>query len=67
MSAIKAARCRTALLLRGIEVPSVWMEATVASAINAFTRSTQSAKASRRRLAGLVVRIDERAGSEVGR
>ena len=32
MSAIKAARCRTALLLRGIEVPSVWKEATVASA-----------------------------------
>jgi hypothetical protein len=66
-NALTAARRRTALILRGQELPACFLDATVESAINAFTRDTQSAKASRRRLAGLVVKIDERAGSEVGR
>ncbi len=63
MTALKSARCRTALMLRNVEVPSVWMDATVESAINAYTRDTKSARASRKRLAGKVVRIDEREGS----
>ncbi len=62
-----SARKRTALLLRGVELPECMMDATVEAAINAYTRDTKSARASRKRLAGKVVRIDERTGSEVGR
>ncbi len=58
-AAIKSARTRTALLLNGTEYPQAFLDSTVQAAINAFTRSTVSAKASRRRLVGKVVRIDE--------
>lgn len=56
--ALPAARRRTTLLLNGVELPACFADATVEAAILAFTRSTQSAKASRRRLVGKVVRLD---------
>lgn len=59
VNALTSARKRTTLLLRGTELPAAFLDATVEAAINAYTRDTQSAKASRRRLAGKVVRIDE--------
>ena len=58
-NALTQARRRTSLLLNGVELPACFADATVQAAINAFTRSTVSAKASRRRLVGKVVRIDE--------
>ncbi len=59
VSALKSARCRTAALLRGVEVPSVWTDATAQAALNAFSRTTKSAKASRRRLLEKTLRLDE--------
>lgn len=56
---LTTARRRTAQILRGAELPDCFLDATVEAAINAYTRETVSAKASRKRLAGKVVRIDE--------
>ncbi len=64
-AALKSARIRTALILRGTELPACFADSTFSALCNALDRNAD--KKTVRRLAGKVVRIDERAGSEVGR
>ena len=51
------ARERTTKRLASCELPDVWVQGTVASAANAYSRKTKSAKASRRRLNDKVERL----------
>lgn len=58
MSAIPAARRRTTLVLKGKPLPLAFQEATIAAACNAYARTSRSATAQRRRLAGKVEKLD---------
>lgn len=56
-NAITSARRRTALLLRGIELPAAFQDATLEAACLAYERN--ASPKTRRRLVGKVVRIAE--------
>lgn len=58
MNSLSQARRLTTLKIAGLEIPECMLEGTVQAAINAFSRDTVSAKASRRRLVGKVEKID---------
>jgi hypothetical protein len=55
-------RRSTSAKLRGLQLPEAFQVATIAAAVNAHSRNTQGARASRRRLTDKALRVSERGG-----
>ncbi len=58
-AAITQTRRTVTRSLAGLELPDAFRSATQAAALNAFSRTTKSAKASRRRLLEKTLQLDE--------